>query len=464
MNNIPQELKIGTKKLSQAMTIESNKLEPVHVSTSFTRFVIPSTGILDSDSMVQFSVHPLAAGNDLCFLNPNIGALGCIKSAILKIGSTVICRSEDTGHMSMIDNMFVPMEKRERIGLVEEGLCSAYEPSKIGNGSYQVKTAVYNGTNGVPSPSYGTLQFSKTNTPIYSVKLSQLFLYMKSRRLPLFALGTGLNLVLEITWVQQGPTGEGSMAMFQNGYGGDQSCSVAVDNQLFLSEHLLYSDDVMSKMLQDINTNGYVAQYNDVLVVRANTPALAPAPTGTEVFQQVITNPIAVSGKHVKAIYCIDNKGIKSAFNGLYTGYCPRIDSVEQWIVNEKQHYQRSITSTTRKLDELSKIHDKTPDVLPCAYSLDCRTDKSDGLRPLVQTMMTTDTFFTHSQSELEGSCFCQGVKLSVGNQGTVVDEKPIEHRRVFSRIAGDNPAFTTRYFVVYERVMQLKNGIITVI
>ena len=106
MSSLPDVLNVKPLPTIQTMNVETNTLDPIVINQSFCRFVLEKKGILDVGSTITFSVHPVTAGSNKCFLPIKTGIHSLIKRAVLKVGTKTIANSDEYAYYQTMKRAF----------------------------------------------------------------------------------------------------------------------------------------------------------------------------------------------------------------------------------------------------------------------------------------------------------------------------------------------------------------------
>ena len=109
--------------------------------------------------------------------------------------------------------------------MIKVGTIDATCPDSAGNGRYQIRDVVYNaaGTAATVPPQF-KLQTSTVETPVWTIKLSELFGFMRNVQLPLFLMSEPVSV--ELTFNVQ-TAADGTLCCFT---GAGAACSVGSAN------------------------------------------------------------------------------------------------------------------------------------------------------------------------------------------------------------------------------------------
>lgn len=226
-SQIPDLMKIGSIPVNTNIDVETDVLDPVVNSDTFTRFRLQNKGILHSNSKLTFSFDLSSQGTDVdCFCPLNVGIHAIVERCLLKSGTKTICETSDFGHFSAYKSTFInPKHMKEREQLTT-ARCMARRwqyndgdnaSSALGAGANKSDTKADSYTldvgietdsfNQAPDdrevrlPRYLVSKQTKDN-PVFQIALNDLFPFLKMNQLPLFMMKEELDL--EIHYVTKG--------------------------------------------------------------------------------------------------------------------------------------------------------------------------------------------------------------------------------------------------------------------
>ena len=226
-SQIPDLMKIGSIPVNTNIDVETDVLDPVVNSDTFTRFRLQNKGILHSNSKLTFSFDLSTQGTDVdCFCPLNIGIHAVVERCVLKSGTKTICETSDFGHFSAYKSTYInPKHMKEREQLTT-ARCMARRwqyndgdnaSSALGAGANKSDTKAdsYTLDLGIETDSFNTAtdarevrlpqylvsKQSKSN-PVFQIALNDLFPFLKMNQLPLFMMKEELDL--EIHYVSKG--------------------------------------------------------------------------------------------------------------------------------------------------------------------------------------------------------------------------------------------------------------------
>ena len=464
-SGLPDVLNVKPMASVDTMNIDTNILDPIVINSGFARFVLERKGILDAGSTFSISAHPVAAGDNRCILPVKTGAHALIKRAVLKVGTKVLAHSDDYGYYQTIRRAFKTNEEKGQKDLVKVGSLDVMCPDGQGTGLYQIKDATY--VLGTPAtglaPDAIRLRTDPATGPVFQVKLSDLFPMMRNMMLPLYLIDQQVSV--ELTFNTQPAGTQGTMAVFESGYGGDTSISIGTQNVQFLADYLTYQDERMDATAKLVMSDkGLSIPYEDVVLTSSNVPALAPAPgAGTKV-QVDLVRDLGLSGRNVRAIVLHDSKDSTQDLVGRYGAQAFDVPDQYNFRINDQLVYSRNVVNEERKQNQLADVFGTNINCLCAEYSFNGASNKQDATGAVNNNLISDNTLNGTSQRALQGQLHFEGVDLTTNpfvavGSGTLVGQKPIEALRTIFRTPTDNANRELRYFALVERAMVLKGG-----
>ncbi len=445
------------------MNIETNILDPLIVNNSFARFVLERKGILDAGSTFTFAVTCDAAADadDKAFLPARTGINSLIKQAVLKVGTKVLATSTDFNFYETMRRQFKTSEEKALKDMIKVGTMDNLEPQNSGNGLYQIAdtqypTALPAATDGLVN-SFIAIKSDPTQTPVFQVKLSDLFPMARNLQLPLFVINEQVSV--EFTFNTQAATGNGKVVSFDKSYlpGGNQAISVSSLNCQFLADYLTYDDATMDETAQMVmSDSGMILPYEDLLLTTATLPASGSTTKSV--------SDIAVANRRVRAIMLHQGVDATNEILGVYGSPANNIPESYNLRINDVLYYPRPVQREATKYTQLSQVFGVDLNVANAEYSLDALTNKQDATQPINNHIISANTFAGHSQQVLEGQQHFVGVNLSTSplnilGTGTLVGQKPIQFEIDYFNTGINGPARTLRFYSLVERQFTLKGG-----
>jgi hypothetical protein len=464
---LPSALKVAPLPTISTMNIETSILDPITITQQSCRFVLERKGILDVGSAVQLSVHPVAAGDDKCFLPFRTGISAAISRAVLRIGTTAVATSDEFGKYHTIKRQFKTNEEKQLKDFTTKGTIDGMEGDNSGDGFYQPCNIDWSGGAKVGVvPSIIKLRTSEVECPVFTIKLSELFPMMRNVMLPLYLIHEPVSI--ELTWSRQGAAAGdvGNIACFQDGYADDTSISIGQTNVKFLADYLTYTDDRMEETAKLVMSDtGMVMPYEDLILTSTSHPAANPAPAGAQVFPQSVNRELGLSGKVVRSIVGMDSKTQTNVVLGKYSSHGYNVADQYNVRINDKLKYNRPVQREAYKQSQLAQVFNTDLNVLNCEFSTDQLTDKQTANHPIANQMITDATIEGLTiRGEMEGHQHFFGIDLTtspynVMGVGTEVGQKPISIDRTINRTAENNAERFNSYWAVVEKQMILQGG-----
>ena len=458
--NLPSILMTAPSPVVSSMHIETSVLDPIIATPTFARFVLEKKGILDQNSVITLSIHPDAAGGaGGAFLPLRTGAHAAIKQAVLKVGTKVLATSQDYAYLQTVRRQFKTMEEKSGKDMVKVGTIDAMCPDSAGLGRYQVRDVVYDaaGTAATVPPQF-KLQTSTVDTPVWTVKLSELFGFMRNVQLPLFLMSEPVSV--ELTFHQQSAA-DGTLCLFS---AAGTACSVGSANLKFIADYLTYTQEQMNQTAKlTMSETGLSIPYEDQVLTTAQYPAAVAAGSVRQ------TRDIGLAGRRVRNLVTHEQKpDVLDTILGAYSAKAPKQPSAVNFRVNDSPIYARPITSESRHQHQLSQVFGTDLNVCQAEYSYNGQVKADDDSYAIDNRGIVASTLETKDQRMLEGAQHFLGVDLTttpmnVPGAGTLIGQAPIRFEETCNYVAGDLAARTVRMFATVERDFMLRNGQVSV-
>lgn len=481
-NQLPAILNVQTIPTINNMEIKTEVLDPITSTNAEVVFQIPKNGILDGGSFVSLAVRTATGVSD-AFLPTETGILGLIKHAELLVGSKVIASTEDFGHYQTMLRQFETPEHRAYVEAVKNGN-SIDRYCEVDNATGRVLPqdleytifANDNSARGVVSALSKPTDNDNT-TPVYSVPLSTLIPFMRSRQLPLFAMKE--NVFIRLQFQSQSARTDGTICCFPTGSTSSGVIVPSLVNIKFYSDHLYYKDGSMEQTQKAIySENGLSYLYEDSILTNASIPSTAN-PTHPAVQTQKIERDIAVSGRVVRNIMIAEKEvGSSNALRGVYFSDTQFRDDEYNFRINDQRYYDRDVSNPSLKYNELTKVLGKPLQVPSIKYSFDADSNKEfDDRRPnqnsfylgkIENVTLPDSDGITNTTDDQRGKNHYIGVDLTtsgfnvLGN-GKQIGVKPVIYSVTKFRSNGKNGAREMRCYANVERLITIKNGDVVV-
>ena len=106
------------------------------------------------------------------------------------------------------------------------------------------------------------------HTPIFSIKISELFPAMRNVQLPLYLIAEPCSI--ELSFNTQADGTDGVLAVFESGYSDSTQVTLATQNVKFLADYLTYDDNRMEETAKQVMGSGMAIPYEDVVLTSTN--------------------------------------------------------------------------------------------------------------------------------------------------------------------------------------------------
>ncbi len=458
--------------------IKTEVLDPITATNNEVVFQIPKNGILDGGSFVSLAVRTASGVSD-AFLPLKTGIHGLIRNAYLMSGSKVIASTEEYGHYQTMIRQFETPEHREYVEQVKVGN-SVDRFNEVSNTTGRIipKDLIYTTFATDASARAVVPEFIKptdddATTPVFSVPLSHLIPFMRSRQLPLYAMKE--NVFLRLIFNTQVTTTAGTICCFPEGSASSGVVVPSLTNIKFYSDHLYYEDGTMDATRKAIfSENGLTYLYEDSVLTNSQIPSVAN-PTAPAIVEQRIERDIAVSGRTVRNLVIQEKaQGVSHNLLGVYISKCLTTNDLVNFRINEQRLYDRDLENPAHKHNELTQVMGKPLQVPNQMYSFDVDTDKAINDNPLVQNSVYAggqieghalpDGANTTLTNDIRATSHYIGVDLTtsgmnvLGN-GKRIGVKPIIISKTIKRTEGNQTARELRCWASVERLITIRNG-----
>lgn len=491
-SQLPEALRCGRMRTVDTMNIETSVHDPVTITESSAVWRFERKGILDPGSAIVLGgtvKTATASSGQGAFYPLRTGIWSLIRRATLRIGTKAIAVCDDCNHYKTLMRQFKTIEERTGKDLITKGTLDGMEGENDGACGYQSKNVEWSYDEGGGTTSTLTEgrvpQFlqptdDRTTTPLFSVKLSELFPFMFNTTLPLFLIHEDVSV--EIIFERQsgvGPSRSGYVTCVDhsnNQNANNMDFEVAEPDCKLLCNYLTYSDDRMQKLAaQVMSSEGLIYPYLDQIL----TVATLPAGTGS----MQANREIGLAGQTIHSIVCKEtptgaandpaahNQQVRASnLLGRYNSPAPQIAPQMNWRVNDKLVYNRPISRMAQQANQISKVYRTDPVMLAAEYSYDPLTSKmttGTAVKGEINSHNITDATIQGIENQvLEGQQHFTGLDLSVGGMGVQIGQKPVIQERQLERLANDpnkapyeGQAMTQRWWATVERTMKLRGG-----
>ena len=447
-------LKLSTIPLNTEQSLETDLLEPVvfndgsATTTGFVRFTLQRKGVLHSHSKLLLALKPPTTVSN-GFYAPSIGIGSVIESARLMCGNQVINEISSWGNFHSVKSMMISNEnnvEREQYttgrGMSHQFIYTAGDDSQSSNVGFE-NGREYTGTalnqqpfarmNGVVDAS-GYLNSSES--PTYSIDLSDLFPFLKVHQLPLAMINQDISI--ELTLTQQ----EENRACVKNGVDAAKAVYTIDRNELkFCADYIFWGngDDFQKYMEQNRSqTFSFVDhRLTTTSIASTDTSVIRNIGMANRMVNRIVTTFQNDAGTDVSILNKYGNLAMNKDGNSVVGG-------IEYNIrYNDRFEYSSNV-SNPAQLFTLSQQAEGVPSVVREEYS-------NEG------DLLTTNTYEGSIQNaDLGGQFFFVSTRLSAGRVG----ERGIELHLTLDSQAD---VTTMRTWSEYMRVAVLEDGIFTI-
>mgnify|MGYP003113351942 CR=1 FL=1 len=502
---------------SQSQRVETRLIEPRSFSQSQATFELPQEGILSSDVALQIQLTTAQTNaNERMEVPLMAGILGCINRAELFFGTTLISSVEELPHLMQLKNLLVDQDVRDQTHNVYLGSVSGLKT--VDGGASGAAVAPYGGiTNGWGQFALNTIDTvtqagslasqgllglvqtgaqqanklqhfrttaSANTTPLYCIKLKDIFPVLSQIPLPLFALKERVRFVFHFNQDVAGnravavKTSAGSAAEmpFVDG-------NLIVESSLKLSTDLIYYEDIagvpspMKRIQEELERGANLVMTDYVSVFNTMPSQVVPAGTKT---QQTITTLLGLDHQIVRNLLIATPPqpalGATGGFPlgkpanrilGNFLSKGSNDQTVLQVSINNENIFPSPLNTTAKLYNEFSQVHDSPLKINRGLYSSNGQTSGA-GAYPLVrQNAAFNANQFTlgNPNDSLNFSLNYLGVNLAkdatmnyVGN-GIQVGRQPVIVTLSRDRVPTEQSQLRILYWAECERMMMIKSG-----
>jgi len=470
MSSIPEALKPSVMKTVDTMEIETNVLDPIVINQTFCRFVLEKKGILDMGSVITLAVKTSPGASGKAYLPIKTGIHALIKRATLRIGSKIVAITDEYGTYQTIRRQFKTSEEKSQKDMVKVGTTDVVCPDNEQKGLLQLRDVVYNtaGTASTVLPQY-SLKASDLETPLWSIKIMELFPAMREVQLPLYLINEPCSIELTFNTQSASDIQEGTIALFDSTVAeADKAITLSTTNVKFLADYLTYDDGRMDITAQEVmSETGMIIPYEDVVMTATNFPAVVQPPAGGVLTTKVVRD-LGLSGMSVRGVMTHMKKTGVNKLLGQYSSDAYDVPDSYNIRVNDKQLYPREVVSETYKAQQLGQVFGTDISVHNAEYSKDIATNKAVSDQAVNNQPFSPSTLQGNTMTSMLGSQHYLGVDLTVSplNQkgsGQRVGQKPIQMLHSITSTNTDYLGREVKYFSTVERLMTIRAGMVSV-
>ena len=455
--SIPNLISLSQIPVNFLQSVETDLLEPVvfnqgsATADGFTRFTLQNKGFLHSHSKVFLSVQS-GAGVTNGYFTPTIGIGQVIKKAVLKIGNKTLNEVSAWDGLFAAKSTLIKSENNLERELYTTGRCM--NEQFIYNIDSDTQAATYGLDNGLEygaagkavdtnlaMPTWAKMDGSKpTESPTFSVDLSDLFPFLKVNQLPLYMITEPINI--ELTFY---PTVNERLQISQpdEAAGAGQPALIRRQDIKFCADYVFYGESDEMERFADANRDMSFS-FVDYRLIEA-TVTDATLATGIirnlGMANRIVPRIITAVTDDVSA----DELAIISRANSLSPDLTAGVPGVVKYNIryNDRYEFSRDVVNTARLFSILTDS-EGVPFISRAGYS-----HQKDEI--------TDQTLEGRVQSDsLQGSFFYLGTRLTGGRVG---------QRGLELHLSGDFPNDVTvlRSYAEYLRVARLSGGMMDI-
>ena len=308
------------KEAPQQSEIRTEEEEPLNPQTSSTRtfkFKVNNVGFLDGTSMITFKLQKTATADAAHRLRVNCwnGALGAIKSAVMKVGDFEIVNTQGLDRIATLRHLNQPTAIRNdmlgfylannlRVHVASNASSENLEGTDRGVGQLRPETdsginfGQQNDGTGAAVNNYSINTDTNLNEK-YGIPLYMLFPCLENRQLPLF-LFQDYPVILEITFNEPSKYVNNIGRPAADEYR-SQDTDIAIAEPKLVVDYVLPPTETINSFIDQVATQGYRFEYP-----RINRVIKSLAQTQNNTVQEV-EHRLGQEGREVHMIYQFKN-------------------------------------------------------------------------------------------------------------------------------------------------------------
>ena len=303
------------KDIPQQSEIRTEEVEPMSATTAATRnfkFKVSNTGFLDGTSMITFKLKKTATATagDRHRVNIWNGALGAIKSAVMKIGDFEVCNTQGLDRIATLRHLNkLESVRNDLFGFYLGNNLHVHIDSVVSTdaiqgtdkGIGQIRPEVSSGINFGNLAGTGavvnnlSIVTDSTKNEKYGIPLYMLFPCLENRQLPLF-LFQDYPVILEVEFNDasayvnnMGNPAAGNYKTLNN--------SISIDSPKLVVDYVLPPSNVINEYISQTANQGYRFEY-----LRINR-VIKSLPAGSDNTLQEVEHRLGQEGREVHQIY-----------------------------------------------------------------------------------------------------------------------------------------------------------------
>jgi len=339
-SNIPElEMRKYSSNENQEINVQSEILDPISIDQTHVKFVFQNKGILSSNTRLTLAL----TGSNNCFPPIASGCNAWVENCEFKANTKTICSCEDYNHWATANILFKNDEERKDVMRFEKGTGFSFN---IGRNADSTAPGFLRLDPGSVQDSQ-TMGTASTNTPVYQIKLSELFPFMASNgglELPLFLMKEQITLELTLTADSRtAPTQNmGSRVVMNTNQDTGDTAFSTTDIKLVVDYHF-YDQDTMQKIQSSYDKNGgFTKSYIDLQLTKITIPAPnLVSPT------QDITRQLGGVNREVKGVILMNNDALHDDLLGDYKSNAYAVQKSFNLTINNIELYNSNNMTAT---------------------------------------------------------------------------------------------------------------------
>jgi hypothetical protein len=401
---VPNLIDVGEIPANYSMSIETDILQPVVSNDSFARFTLQRKGFLSSMSKITFSVIPNATNTE-AFFPVGVGVFSLIKNATLKIGQTTVCETQGANLLAAYQSIFITNESNKEREQFVNGRSMAHESIYTGDTS-AVAFGLSNGKS-YNADNLDVLNYAKldgarpTESPVYSLFLSELFPFLKHNQLPAYMFNADQEIHVELTF----SVPEKDRVCIASGQTDELPYLIDTNELNMIYDTIYYTGDVMARYRQQNPTLSF--NYVDY---RLSTFTGTEATFADSVFQ------VGGNGRMINKVIMGIVKDTRKSQDSITNGYISNAPSAGNKLTLNLRYNDRFVFSIDRSNPALL-FHtvNQTEGMIPFLMRGEYSNEGVD--------MVTSNTFMEQNQNtDLQASFNWTSISLTrnerVNNKG----------------------------------------------
>lgn len=407
----------------------------------------------------------LGAEDNPAFLPIATGISSLIRRAYLEIGGRRVSTLEELGHYNTFKKLSQSVEYRTNVMSAQEGGHNQFFGSANEANTEKGLIGLVSDT----VPAFQKLGSTTSTSAQFSLALADIIPMLRGLQLPLFLINQEVSLHLEFQ------PDVSSKRCIQQNHGLEYSGTTINQSNFFICADYLYYPTQMEQMRQEIyGAGGFNLPYEDIFTIQSQIPRVA-APviaSPNDWNREEVNRDLALGGKKVRAII-LQKEGTANNLMGVYHSTSFQRGERYNWNIDSVPFYSIDITNEGLKYNECSKVFGTPLQIPQSVYTLADTVDEQQDLDFDVDCFITdkelegTETGQTAlEQNKMSGQQ--NWVGLEIGNkdgEGRVLSNMPLEYRAVIERKLDNteyNIDFTYRFFVLTQKLLNIKNGFVS--